>query len=93
MASLGVPIYITENGVADDADDRRGLFIRRYLYGVSQAIRDGVDVRGYFYWSLMDNFEWAAYVSGRHHHGRGARPVAHAGNLDCLRGSAAGATT
>ena len=43
----------------DDADDRRGLFIRRYLYAVSKAITEGVDVRGYFYWSLMDNFEWA----------------------------------
>ena len=59
IAKVGVPIYVTENGLADDADDRRGLFIRRYLYAVSKAITEGVDVRGYFYWSLMDNFEWA----------------------------------
>jgi beta-glucosidase len=53
-----VPVYVTENGLADAVDDRRALFIRRYLYAVSRALRDGVDVRGYFYWSLMDNFEW-----------------------------------
>jgi beta-glucosidase len=59
VARLGVPIYITENGIADAKDDRRDLFIRRYLYALSQAIKDGCDVRGYFYWSLLDNFEWA----------------------------------
>jgi beta-glucosidase len=59
VAQLGVPIYITENGIADAKDDRRDLFIRRYLFALSEAIEEGCDVRGYFYWSLMDNFEWA----------------------------------
>jgi beta-glucosidase len=59
VAQLGVPIYITENGIADAKDDRRDLFIRRYLFALSEAIKDSCDVRGYFYWSLMDNFEWA----------------------------------
>lgn len=58
-AHLGLPIIITENGIADKRDDRRFLFIRTYLYAVSRAIEEGVDVRGFFYWSLMDNFEWA----------------------------------
>jgi beta-glucosidase len=58
IAQLGVPIYITENGIADAKDDRRDRFIRRYLFALSVAIKDGCDVRGYFYWSLMDNFEW-----------------------------------
>ncbi len=58
IAPLGVPIYITENGIADAKDDRRNLFIRRYLFALSAAIKDGCDVRGYFYWSLLDNFEW-----------------------------------
>ncbi len=53
-ARLKLPIYITENGLADAADDRRALFIRRYLYAVSKAIADGYDVRGYFWWSLME---------------------------------------
>lgn len=59
LAQLQKPIYITENGIADAKDDRRELFIRRYLYALSQAIKEGCDVRGYFYWSLLDNFEWA----------------------------------
>lgn len=54
-----LPIYITENGIADRLDDRRHLFLRRYLYALSRAINEaGCDVRGYFYWSLTDNFEW-----------------------------------
>jgi beta-glucosidase len=40
-------------------DDRRHLYLRRHLYALSKAIREGVDVRGYYYWSLMDNFEWS----------------------------------
>ena len=58
VAKLGKPIYITENGVPDGCDDRRPLFIKRYLYAMSRPIKEGCDVRGYFYWSLMDNFEW-----------------------------------
>ena len=59
VSILDVPIMITENGVADAADDRRKLYIQRYLYAVSRAIENGFNIQGYFYWSLMDNFEWA----------------------------------
>lgn len=58
LSTLNVPIYVTENGIADACDDRRALFIQRYLYALSQALQDGIDVRGYFYWTLLDNFEW-----------------------------------
>jgi beta-glucosidase len=58
VADLEVPIYITENGIPDEKDDRREQFIADYLAAMSRAINDGFDVRGYFYWSLMDNFEW-----------------------------------
>lgn len=58
VSKIGVPIYITENGIADAQDNNRALWIQRYLYAVSQAIKDGYDVRGYYYWTLMDNFEW-----------------------------------
>lgn len=58
ISVLGRPIIITENGIADAKDDRRGDFIRRYVYAVSKAIADGYDVRGFHYWSLTDNFEW-----------------------------------
>ncbi len=59
VAQLGVPIYVTENGIADAKDDRRAGFIRRYLYALQRAMQEGCPVRGYFYWSLLDNFEWA----------------------------------
>lgn len=59
IGKLGLPIYVTENGIADFQDDRREHYIRRYLYALSRAISTGSDVRGYYYWSLLDNFEWA----------------------------------
>ena len=59
IKKLDVPIYVTENGIADKKDDRRSLFIDRYIYAMYKAMREGVDIRGYFYWTLMDNFEWA----------------------------------
>ena len=52
------PIFITENGIADSADQKRIKFIKDHLYWVWRAIQDGADVRGYLYWSLLDNFEW-----------------------------------
>lgn len=54
-----LPIYIMENGLADATDAKRPEFIREHLKFVHQAIRENVDVRGYFHWSLLDNFEWA----------------------------------
>ncbi len=53
------PIYITENGIADVTDQKRAKFIKDHLYWIWKAIQDGVDVKGYLYWSLLDNFEWA----------------------------------
>lgn len=52
------PILVTENGWAGHDDARRTAFIREALQGLLGAIRDGVDVRGYLYWTLLDNFEW-----------------------------------
>lgn len=52
------PIYITENGLADAKDEKRAWYIFETLKYVHQAISEGVDVRGYLHWSLMDNFEW-----------------------------------
>jgi beta-glucosidase len=53
------PIYVTENGVADRSDRLRPWELATAVRSVHQAIRDGVDIRGYFHWSLVDNFEWA----------------------------------
>ena len=54
-----LPIYITENGVADAEDKHREKFIVNHLQWLHQAIEEGADVRGYLHWTLMDNFEWA----------------------------------
>ena len=61
------PVYITENGAATDDkvidgavdDEQRCRYYQSHLSSVDQAIRKGVDIRGYFAWSLMDNFEWS----------------------------------
>lgn len=53
-----LPIYITENGIADRLDEKRADFIDSHLREVFLAQRNGIDVRGYFHWSLLDNFEW-----------------------------------
>ena len=53
------PIYITENGIADAKDTKREKYIKDHLSNVHEAISQGADVRGYLYWSLTDNFEWA----------------------------------
>jgi len=61
-SKLNIPIYVTENGIAPLEDEQdRDLFLKRYLYALSESIKSGVDVRGYFYWSLMDNYEWGTY--------------------------------
>ena len=53
------PVYIAENGLADHLDTKRAKFIEDHLLVINKAIADGMNVKGYFYWSLMDNFEWA----------------------------------
>ncbi len=55
----GKPIYITENGISDAKDEKRPKYLISHLIQLHKAIEDGVDIKGYFHWSLMDNFEWA----------------------------------
>jgi beta-glucosidase len=52
------PLYITENGFCDAVDNRRPCAILEHLAMVHRAIQEGIPVRGYFHWSLVDNFEW-----------------------------------
>ena len=64
MSTLDVPIYITETGIADAAGDRRPLWLETYIPEVERAVRDGMDVRGLMYWTLVDNFE-VSHLSSR----------------------------
>ncbi len=59
-AGTGLPVIVTENGIATGDDTRRIAYIERALRGVAACLRDGLDVRGYTYWSALDNFEWKA---------------------------------
>jgi beta-glucosidase len=71
--AAGVPLHVTENGMAWDdriengavADTGRQDYIDAHLAAVRRAIDDGADVRGYYYWSLLDNYEWAEGYSKR----------------------------
>jgi beta-glucosidase len=54
----GCPVIVTENGIGTEDDTRRIAYTRRALEGVLRCLNDGIDLRGYIHWSLMDNFEW-----------------------------------
>ena len=60
-----LPIYVTENGMSEDDDTRRVAFYDAHLKAVAEAQKQGADVRGYFAWSLLDNYEWAEGYSSR----------------------------
>lgn len=53
-----MPIYVTENGVATEDDTRRIAYIEGAVAGVERCRKDGIDLRGYIHWSLLDNWEW-----------------------------------
>jgi len=59
LNKYSLPIIITENGIADKADEKREQFIVDHLIQVKRALDEGMDIRGYLHWSLIDNFEWA----------------------------------
>ena len=79
-----LPVYITENGLADNGDQHRSWYIEEILKNVHRAIGEGIAVKGYFHWSLVDNFEWAEgfhprfglYEVNRQNFERVARPSA-----------------
>jgi len=53
-----LPIYVTENGLSTEDDAQRIAYINTAVRGVANCLKDGIDVRGYIHWSLVDNFEW-----------------------------------
>lgn len=54
----GTPVIVTENGLATEKDENRIAYVTTALQGMGRCLDDGIDVRGYCYWSLLDNFEW-----------------------------------
>ena len=54
----GIPVIVTENGLATADDAQRMRYVEIALQGIANCLADGIDVRGYFYWSALDNFEW-----------------------------------
>ncbi|MEI6698314.1 MAG: family 1 glycosylhydrolase [Mycobacteriaceae bacterium] len=56
--SYGIPLWVTESGLADAADTKRASYTVRHLAVINKAIADGMDIRGYTAWSLTDNLEW-----------------------------------
>jgi beta-glucosidase len=59
FAQYGRPLYITENGFGTEADQDRPMYLVQHLEAAAEAIARGADLRGYYHWSLVDNFEWA----------------------------------
>jgi len=60
ISVTGIPVIVTENGLSSEDDTRRVEYIQRALQGVIHCLKDGLDVRGYTYWSAFDNYEWTA---------------------------------
>ena len=56
----GLPLFVTENGIADSRDVNRGRFLLEHLYELGKAMAEGTKVLGYVHWALIDNFEWAS---------------------------------
>ncbi len=65
FSRYGKPIYVTENGCPDNTDEKRPRYIVQHLTALWKAIQEGAPVRGYFFWTLVDNFEWAEGWSRR----------------------------
>jgi beta-glucosidase len=59
LARLGLPIYVTENGIPDADDDQRPRYLLTHLHQIWHAIQFCYPVMGYYHWTLVDNFEWA----------------------------------
>jgi len=59
LAQLGLPIYVTENGIPDAGDDQRPRYLLTHLHQIWRALQNNCPIRGYYHWTLVDNFEWS----------------------------------
>jgi beta-glucosidase len=64
-SKLHVPLIITENGIATHSSRKKIRFMKSHIDVLERCIRNGMDVRGYFYWSLIDNYEWLQGLDSR----------------------------
>lgn len=64
-SKLNVPLIITENGIATHDSEKKIKFMKGHIDVLEKCIKDGIDVRGYFYWSLIDNYEWLQGLDAR----------------------------
>lgn len=64
-SSLKVPIIITENGIATRSDQQKLSYMKKHIDVVERCLSKGYDIRGYFYWSLIDNYEWLQGLDSR----------------------------
>jgi len=88
----GVPLMVTENGIATEDEGVRSRFVQAHVSAVADALEAGVPVLGYLYWTLMDNYEWTEGRTARFGlmatdfstQRRTPRPAAHA--LQALAG-------
>jgi beta-glucosidase len=65
FSRYGIPLLVTENGIATEDEALRSRFLIQHLESLATALANGVEVIGYLYWSLMDNFEWALGTTAR----------------------------
>ncbi len=64
-SKLKVPLIITENGIATHDNEKKIKFMKKHIDVVEKCIKDGLDIKGYFYWSLIDNYEWLQGLDAR----------------------------
>ncbi len=62
---LNVPLIITENGIATRDSEKKIRFMKRHVDIIEKCVKEGMDIRGYFYWSLIDNYEWLQGLDSR----------------------------
>jgi beta-glucosidase len=62
---LGVPLIITENGIATKDSQKKIRFMKEHVDAIERCRKQGMDIRGYFYWSLIDNYEWLQGLDAR----------------------------
>ena len=64
-SKLNIPMIITENGIATHDNEKKIKFMKKHIDVLEKCIKEGLDVRGYFYWSLIDNYEWLQGLDAR----------------------------